>query len=165
MPQGGIMTYAQVRSATDQLVALVEKMRAWDQDEIRRPIAACQVTGWPFSQVALEMVRLAITDGAEPSELMKPRRVRVPKGKSQVFAVVVPAMPELVALTTQMREDWDTSAIRYTLAICHGQRWPFAQAALELVRLAVIPDSEPRDLANAAMSPFSHRTLQDRRHG
>jgi hypothetical protein len=82
------------------------------------------------------------------------------------YAAVQSATDELVALALKMRSEdpaWEEGEIRKALAACHGASWPFAQAALELVRLTVIPDSEPRDLINAARSPFSHRGRADHR--
>ena len=152
------MTSAAARSAADELTALVARMRGWEDDEIRRCIAACQVRGWPFSQTALELIRLAVMDGTEAGDLVRPAGKRKPAA----YADVQPATDQLVALAAKMR-DWAEPELRYALAVCHGAGWGFGQTALQLAQLMVIPDSEPRDLTAAAQSPFSRRTLGDRR--
>ena len=62
-----------------------------------------------------------------------------------------------------MRDDWPEAAVRREIATCYGSGWSDAQVPLEVVRLAVIGDSEPRDLSAAALSPYARRTLADRR--
>jgi hypothetical protein len=155
------MTHPPVCSAGSELVDLVVTMRGWDYDEIWRVIGICQGNGWRFSQIALEMTRLAIISGTQPKQLtgtLLPRqRKRAP------VADVHPATGKLVVLALQMRHDWEEAQLRRALAVCHRSGWPFAQAALELVQLATIPDSEPRDLEAAAASPFSRWTTASRR--
>lgn len=153
------MTYPAACSAVDELASLAARMRSWGDDEIRRSIAACQVRGWPFAQTALELVRLAATDGTEPGDLAARA---AGKRKPTSYATVQPATDQLVALAVKMR-GWAEPEVRHALSVCHGAGWGFGQAALELCRLMVIPDSEPRDLTAAARSPFARRTLGDRR--
>jgi len=147
-------------TAVDELSALVTAMRGWDDDEIRRVITTRQVTGWPFPHIALVLLRVAVTDGAQLADLGRKRRR---KRKPMSLAAVQPATAQLVALAVKVRDTWDEAELRTALAACHGAGWPFAQAALEVAHLMAIPASEPRDLEAAARSPYSRRTLGDRR--
>jgi hypothetical protein len=155
------VTAAAVRSAAAELVALAVRMREdWDEPEIRHAMVTCQSAGWRFPEYALELVRLAVIEGSKPSDLAHVRSQGKRKGTR---ADVRPCAPELVALVMAMRDDWDELAVRRALAVTHGAGWAVGQAVLELVRLAVIRDSEPRDLAAAASGPFGMRSLGDRR--
>ena len=152
------MTHAHVRSAADELVNLVCALRDdWDEPEASKALWRCHGLGWSFGQAALELARLAVTEGGQPADLGAARR------KGALRAVLGNATDQLAALAVKMRDDWTDGDVRRALASCRGSGWPDAQVTLELVRLAVIPGSEPRDLAAAAQSPFSRRTLGDRR--
>jgi hypothetical protein len=152
-------------SAAHELTDLVVKMRGWDHEEVRRAITTRLVQGWPFEHIALVLVRLAITDGTTPGHLTAPRPAkRRRKPQPLVLAAVQPATAELVALAVKMRGDWDEAGLRAALAVCHDEGgWPFAQAVLDTVRLAITVGSEPRDLAAMGRSPYTRRTLADRR--